>query len=407
MVSTFYPPFSFGGDAISVQQLSRALVRRGHSVTVVHDVDAYQALHPGPARVAASEVDDGVQVIGLKSRWGALSPLLVHQLGRPVLHSRRLRDLLGAGRFDVVTFHNPSLIGGPGILTWPRDSVTVYVAHEHWLVCPTHVLWRYRRERCDRRECLRCVASYRRPPQLWRYTGAINRALRSIDLVLALSEFSRSKHREFGLEREMLVLPNFIPDALPGRDATEPPQQRPYFLFAGRLERIKGLDDVVPVWRRVLDADLLIAGQGEHGDHLKRLAAGLPSVRFLGQLTREELFRYYRHAVAVLVPSEGYEASSLVLLEALSAGTPVLARAVGPLRELVAASEAGELFSAAEELPALVDRLSRDPAHRARLSDNARKAIRERWAESVVVPRFLALVAEQAARKRIPRTPAD
>ncbi len=47
MLTTFYPPFHFGGDAIGVQRLSQALVRRGHHVTVIHDVDAYNALRQG------------------------------------------------------------------------------------------------------------------------------------------------------------------------------------------------------------------------------------------------------------------------------------------------------------------------------------------------------------------------
>ncbi len=401
MVTTFYPPFSFGGDAISVQQLSRALVRRGHDVTVVHDVDAYGALHSGPLPPLREEDDDqGVRVLRLKSRWGALSPLLVHQFGRPVLHSRRLRELFRSGRFDVVTYHNPSLIGGPGILTWAEDAVTVYMAREHWLVCPTHVLWRHRRERCDQRECLRCVLAYRRPPQLWRYTGAINRALRRIDLVVALSEFSREKHREFGLEREMVVLPNFVPDTALGSDLAGRPQEQPYFFFAGRLERIKGLDDLLPIWRRLTGADFLIAGEGDHGAHLRRLAAGMTNVRFLGQIAPEQLPRYFRHAVAVLVPSVGYEAFARVLIEALSAGTPVVARRIGPAAEFVATSGAGETFSTPEELAGLLDRLLKDPSHRARLAANAMKSVRERWTESVVVPQFLALVDAAAVEAR-------
>ena len=400
MVTTFYPPFSFGGDAISVQQLSRALVRRGHHVTVVHDVDAFATLHAGPLPPYRAEDDDqGVRVVRLKSRWGAVSSLLVHQLGRPVLHSSRLRELFRSGGFDVVTFHNPSLIGGPGILTWPREAVTVYMAREHWLICPTHVLWRRKRERCDRRECLRCLAAYRRPPQLWRYTGAINRALRRVDLVIALSEFSREKHREFGLEREMVVLPNFVPDPLPVRHDARSPQERPYIFFAGRLERLKGLDDILPVWRRFTGADLLIAGRGDHGDQLRRLAAGMPNVRFLGELAPEELPRYYRHAVAVLVPSEGYEAFPRVVIEALSSGPPVVARGSGPVPELVAISGAGEIFSTPEQLAVLLDRLVTDPAHRARLAANCIKAVREHWAESVVVPRFLTLVTDAAERR--------
>ena len=44
MVTTFYPPLHFGGDAAYAYQLTNALARRGHPVTVVHSADAYRAL---------------------------------------------------------------------------------------------------------------------------------------------------------------------------------------------------------------------------------------------------------------------------------------------------------------------------------------------------------------------------
>ena len=37
MLTTFYPPYNFGGDGIGVQRLATALVRRGCEVTVIHD----------------------------------------------------------------------------------------------------------------------------------------------------------------------------------------------------------------------------------------------------------------------------------------------------------------------------------------------------------------------------------
>jgi glycosyltransferase involved in cell wall biosynthesis len=399
MVTTFYPPFSFGGDAIGVQRLSRALARRGHQITVVHDVDAYAALHEGPLP-DPPEDDDGVRVIRLRSGLGTLGPLLVHQLGTRVLGRRRLRRLLSSGQFDVVNFHNPSLIGGPGILTWPRDAITVYTAHEHWLVCPTHVLWRSRRERCDRRHCIRCTLAYRRPPQLWRYTDLLPRALERIDVVIALSEFSRDKHREFGLQREMVVLPTFLParDAVPLLSGNRP-HGRPYFLSAGRLELIKGLDDVIPVFRDLPGVDLVIAGEGDHGEQLRRVAAGSENVHFLGRLDPEALRDWFCHAVATLVPSVCYEAFANVVVESFREGTPIVARAVGPLPETVTTSGAGLLFSSPEELKSILARLLRNPAQREQLAAKARAAFQARWAEDVVIPRYLDLIRGAASRR--------
>ena len=62
------------------------------------------------------------------------------------MHGRTIRDLLKRGRFDVVQFNNVSLVGGPGLLSYGAGAIRLYEAHEHWLVCPTHVLWRHNRE---------------------------------------------------------------------------------------------------------------------------------------------------------------------------------------------------------------------------------------------------------------------
>src|SRR5262245_34214737 len=186
MLTTFYPPHSFGGDAMGVQRLSRALVRRGHHVTVIHDVDAYNALAHGGEPAPASE-PDGLEVVRLRSGLGVLSPLLTQQMGAPVVNGRRIQRILSDGNFDVVNFHNVSLVGGPQLLSYGGGALKLYMAHEHWLVCPMHVLWRYGRELCTKRDCLRCTLAHRRPPQVWRYTGHLERQLDHIDAFIAMS----------------------------------------------------------------------------------------------------------------------------------------------------------------------------------------------------------------------------
>ena len=405
MLTTFYPPFSFGGDAVGVQRLSRALAKRGHHVTVVHDVDAYRALHRGPdPDLPVPDEECGVRVIRLSSAFGVLSPLLVQQLGRPVLHAHRLRKILAPGRWDVVTFHNVSLIGGPGILHYPKDAVTVYMAHEHWLVCPTHVLWRHRRERCDGRECFKCCLTYRRPPQLWRYTKALDRGLDRMDTIVAMSEFSRAKHREFGLRHEMEVLPYFLPN--PPSDVRSPtgsPHPRPFFFFAGRLEVIKGLDQVIQAFRSFSDADLVIAGEGTHARTLRERAADLPHVHFIGSRVPEELEEFYRNAIALIVPSICYETFGIVLIESFRAGTPVIARDLGPFPEILQQSGAGMLFSTESDLLAAMRRLQSDSTHRDALARAASRAFREHWTEDAVVPAYLDIVRRGSERRGLAR----
>lgn len=407
MLTTFYPPFNFGGDGIGIQHLARALARRGHLVTVAHDVDAYLALSRGkePLRSALDagaepDADPDIEVVSLRSGVGAISPLLTQQLGRPVLQRRRLRKLLDRG-FDVTFFHNVSLIGGPGLLREGR-GITIYEAHEHWLVCPTHVLWRHDREVCDARECLRCTLAYHRPPQLWRWTGKLQRELGFVDAFIAKSSFSRDKHHEFGFPRPMDVIPCFLPDEEPRESADRTrssPQARPYFLFVGRLERIKGLDDVIPLFLGSDGPELLIAGEGDHGAELRQLAAGSPRVRFLGHIQAEQLRAYYEHAIALIVPSVGYETFGIILIEAFRYATPVIARRLGPFPEVVDAAGAGLLFRDREELVAAMLRVASDPALRSTLGAAGKRAFLRYWSEGAVIPQYLALIRRVAIAK--------
>jgi glycosyltransferase involved in cell wall biosynthesis len=402
MLTTFYPPHNFGGDGIAIQRLSRALARRGHHVTVIHDVDAYNALHRGPEPVPVKDIE-GLETIPLRSGLGLLSPLLTQQTGWPVANRARIEKILREREIDVTMFHNISLIGGPGLLRVGR-GIRLYEAHEHWLVCPTHVLWRHGREVCTSRECLRCVLRNHRPPQAWRYTGALEREMRHVDAVIAKSTFSRDKHREFGFHREMEVIPYFLPENAAGTDdadATRPHANsgRPYFLFVGRLEKIKGLDDVIPAFGRFPEADLLIAGDGEYGGVLRKAAEGVPNVRFLGRIPMDQLRAVYRDAVALIVPSVCFETFGIILIEAFQQGTPVIARRIGPFPEIVERSDAGLLFDTTEEMVAGMRRMIADPAGRERFSRNGRAAFQEFWSEQAVVPQYLDLVRRIAERK--------
>jgi len=417
MLTTFYPPHNFGGDGIAIQRLSRALVRRGHEVTVLHDVDAYNLLNKGDEPPPGEE-PEGLHVVGLRSGAAGVSTLLTQQLGRPVMTRRRIEKALKAGDFDIIHYNNISLVGGPGLLAL-GSAVKVYEAHEHWLVCPSHVLWRHNRELCTGRECLRCVFSYRRPPQLWRYTGALERHLTQVDLFIAKSEFSRQKHAEFGFQHDMEVLPYFLPDLespqglAPGKDAAcgeDSPHERPYFLFVGRLEEIKGLDDVIPAFASYGGADFLIAGDGNYRPALERLAGGNPRVRFLGRLDPETLDRYYRNAEALIVPSVCFETFGIILIEAFRQGTPVIARRLGPFPEIIEVCNGGELFSTPEELVEAMDRMRTSPEHRRACAASALRGFQEIWSERAVVPAYLNLVAraaEQGGRHEVARVIAE
>lgn len=395
MLSTFYPPYSFGGDAVYISRLSNELARRGHEVDVVHCADAFHLLHPDPP-APAPPGHSGVRVHTLRSPAGWLSPLVTQQTGRAGLKARSIRALLGRGGYDVVHYHNMSLIG-LDVLTW-GDAVKLYTTHEHWLVCPTHVLWRYNREACTRQTCFSCQLVSGRPPQWWRYGGMRDRCTAHVDRFLCPSRFTLEKHRELGFDGPMIHLPYFLPKPEPGPPLT-PPHHRPYGLFVGRLERIKGVQNLIAAFARYRECDLVIIGDGAYEAELRRQAADLPHVLFLGRLPYEQIRAWYRHATAVLVPSICFEVFGIVILEAFAAGTPALVTPFGALPEAIEESGGGWVYHDAGELLERLERLRTDRALRDEVGERGREAYERLWSQEPHLRQYLHII-EEAGRTR-------
>jgi len=399
MITTFYPPHHFGGDAGYVRQLSRILVSQGHEVDVIHDLDAFKILSKGAASIAFEE-QPGVNIYGMKSNWPRLSCLATHQLARPVVHGAKIRKILEERKPDVIHFHNISLVGGPGVMAYGQ-GIKIYTAHEHWLVCPTHVLWRNNRELCDEKRCFRCSLVYRRPPQLWRKTAYLEQQSANVDQFCSFSDFCVNTHRQFGFKPSMKVLPSFISDIefqkkppVPGEH-----QAKPYFLFVGRLEKIKGVQDIIPAFRNRPEVELWVVGSGAYEPVLRELAGASGNIRFLGKREPHELRSFYAHAVAVLVPSICYEVFPMVVLEALREGVPVICRDLGPFPEIVRKSGGGLLFNSQEELQESIQRMLQDSAAREAMGKLARESFESLWSERAGMKAYFSLIREIAERR--------
>lgn len=396
MVTTFYPPYAFGGDAMYVQQLSNELAKRGHHVEVIHSRDAYDLLAgQGPA---AAEVDHpNVTVHALRSRWRFLSSLLAHQTGQPTYYSSRIKEIFRR-RFDVIHYHNVSLVGGPGVLHY-GDAIKLYTLHEYWLACPTHMLFKFNRKVCTRKRCLACTIVHRRPPQLWRYAGAIRGAVKEVDLFIAPTEFAKKQHIEMGLKIPIAELPYFTSRwESPG--PRPPLGLSPYFLFVGRLEKIKGLQSLLPVFRRYEKAQLWIVGTGAYEMALRRMANGAPNIRFLGYQSGKQLRTLYSQAVATIVPSLWQEIFGIVILEAFSQATPVIVRNRGGMPQVIAESGAGFVFETEQELLFAMDRLLGDPSLRDELGRRGYEAFRNKWSAEVHLSKYLGIIERIAASRR-------
>jgi glycosyltransferase involved in cell wall biosynthesis len=327
-----------------------------------------------------------------------LSPLVTQQTGWPVFKSSQLNAILEKP-FDVIHFHNISLVGGPKVLEYGR-AVKLYTLHEYWLVCPTHMLFKFGQDVCMEQSCFACTISYRRPPQIWRYTRMIEEAVNHVDLFIAPSEFTMQKHREMGLQRPIAELPYFT-----SRWVHDLPTEKymsrdvPYFFFIGRLEKIKGLQTLIPVFRRYRHAQLWVAGTGEYEGTLRAMAADSPNIKFLGHQSGEQLRLLYEQAVATVVPSIWCEVFGIVILESFTQKTPVIVSNMGGMPKLVEDSGGGFVFETETELVAAMDRLLGEPSLREQMGQRGYQALQQKWSAEVHIPQYLRLI-EQATASR-------
>lgn len=406
MVTTFFGAHSFGGDAAYVDRLSRALVRRGHEVHVFHCVDAFNAVR-GNHPLREYTPPPGLHVHALESKAGALSPIATQITGQPFFKSDALREALEAVDTDVIHFHNISLVGGPGVLKLGRNAVKLMTAHEHWLICPMHLLWKYDKKACDGPECIRCMLAGHRPPQAWRYTGAIDAGLRELDALIFPSRHTLEEHRQRGIGAPMVHLPYFLPDDWTnGIEDEDPPHtDRPYIAAAGRLVRMKGFQKLIPIMKLLPEVDLRIAGTGPYEPELRAMAANLPNVKFEGLLGGQGLARLFHGARAVVVPSLFPETFGYVVLEAFAVRTPVVVHlGGGAIGETGAQSGGGIGYETDGELLLALRRMVHDDVLRDNLAHRGYAVRTGEWSETAHLDRYFGLIESiQAGRRNPPR----
>jgi colanic acid/amylovoran biosynthesis glycosyltransferase len=230
---------------------------------------------------------------------------------------------------------------------------------------------------------------YRRrllPTTFQRRLGALQR---ETALFICVSDFIREQliSRGFPSEKLYVQRSGVNLDAQYGTDDTARDR---YVLFAGRFVEKKGAGYLIEAMRRLesegRDLRLVLIGEGPMADELKRAAAVLKQVEFLGWMPNHDLRRWLRGALALCVPSlrasDGdAEGLPTVAIEAMAAGTPVVGSRHAGIGEAIEHERTGFLVPEQdpEALAAALRRLSDEPGLRQQLGENARSAAVERF----------------------------
>ncbi len=271
--------------------------------------------------------------------------------------AREIARLAAQTRPDVAHVHNVFPLISPSIYRSLRRAGVpiVQTAHNFRCVCANGLLFR------DGRICHDCLEGHyaacvrarcfreSRAASLW-YTLIIwwhrrRRTLaRHVHRVIALNTFSRALLVRAGFDQQRItVLPNCADSGNAGM--VDVPDE--YVLYVGRLSDEKGIMTVMRAAARVPDIPIKIAGSGPRASDVRAFIAAhaLRNVTLLGQLGAGEVQQVIARALALVFASECYENCPLVVINALYAGTPVIAARTGGVPEFVPDGTAGWLFT--------------------------------------------------------------
>jgi glycosyltransferase involved in cell wall biosynthesis len=378
IVTGIFPPDA-GGPASYVPRLAAALSRRGHRIEVVTLSDRL-------------DHDDGV--------W----PFPVHRIRRRLFWPWRiLVTILTIWRLsrdkDVVYVNGLGSEAALGAWLAGRPAVHKIVGDYAWERAQTRgwflgTLDEFQETRKTFR--LRLLGSIRTLP------------LRSARRVIVPSEYLRRIVTGWGIPAEQVrVIYNAAAGA--GRESpraarSSRPRQGTTLVTVCRLVPWKGVDALIRVVAADPDTRLLIAGDGALRESLQALAhccGAADRVTFLGQVPQADV-RALLEQADVFVLNSTYEGLPHVVLEAMEAGTPVVATNAGGTGEVVEHEVTGLLVPPGDEaaLAAAIKRLRADPALAGRLVAGARRRLDTRLSFDAMVDQTEALLEECAGAGR-------
>ncbi len=338
-----------GGVAQHVQFLYQGLRQRGHDVRIL------TASH-GPQR--ASEGD----IIRLGVGFSVPINASVGTLTFSPRYLTQIDDMLERERFDVLHFHEPFVPFLSLFLLRESSSVNIATFHAYAGFSPSYEFGS------------RALGGYAA-----RLHGRI-----------AVSAAARHFIDRY-FPGDYKVIPNGVDVA---RFATAVPIARwqdgtPNVLFVGRHEPRKGLLDLLKAHRILRRTGgrsrLLIVGSGPQEREARRYVAtrGLNGVEFLGRVSDDEKAQLYKTADVYASPATGGESFGIVLLEAMAAGTPIVASDIHGYKGVLRRGREGLLVPPRQprELATAIDQLLRDPALREQMGASGRVRAEEfSWA---------------------------
>lgn len=166
---------------------------------------------------------------------------------------------------------------------------------------------------------------------------------------ICLTEFNKEKLLELKQIKpeRVFIKPNFVDDG--DVDIIPYEQRENQFIFAGRMDKLKGVDILLEAWKLMgTDAPkLLICGTGPMEDWCKEYIKknNLSTVEMKGFVPNTEAKKLIANSKTLILPTQWYEGFPMTIVEAYSVGTPVIGSNIGNVGSLIEDGVTGFKFA--------------------------------------------------------------
>lgn len=204
------------------------------------------------------------------------------------------------------------------------------------------------------------------------------------DRMIANSNYIKARIKKY-YNRDADVIYPFVDDD----KFTKPSKKEDYYLIAGRLVPYKRYDIAIEAFNKMPDKKLyvagsnILAGSGAKYTKLEEMATS-KNIKFLGRVSDEKLASLYKKAKAYIFPSE--EDFGITPLEAMAAGTPVIAYNAGGAKETVIQGKTGVFFNKqnSESLLEAIDKFETMDFEYTNLINQAKKFSKDNFKKNII-----------------------
>lgn len=280
-------------------------------------------------------------------------------------YNREIKQAINEHKPDLVHVHNTFPKMSPSIY-WgikKMNKPIVQTLHNYRLGCSNGILFK------DGEICKKCIEKslihsiinkcYRNsflatlPVTLMlkfhRMIGTFNN---KVDKYIVLTSFAAEVTSEIGIKKEKItVKSNFIERNITQKEVTDLHLRKEQLIFVGRISQEKGLENLLKALsesKETSQIKLLIVGDGPQKKNLMEKYEHL-NLDWVGRKNKEEVLKLVGESKFLIMPSVWYETFGMVLIEAFSVGTPVIAPTHGGFRSIVDNEIDGFLFDIEKE----------------------------------------------------------